>query len=108
MAYTGPAVNIANWIKNGTTTATYSGGSVTIPKAAVSAATGTIVKDVNYADDIRDFLVATLDSVAKTYAAQTGTALPTNFSVIKAYINNKVQFVVSVTTNGDLDFPTLG
>lgn len=107
MAYTGPAVNIANWIKNGATTATYASGAVSVPKAAVVAATGTAIKDTNYSDDIRDFLVATLDSVYKVYAEQTGTAKPTGFVISKAIVDGKIQYVVRISTNGDVDFPAL-
>lgn len=116
MAYTGPAVGVANWIKNGANTATYQAATgtpsvaakgVIVPLASVALSSGTVIKDTNYTDDIRDFLVGTLDSVYNVYSAQTGTAIPTNFIIQKALSSNKVQYIVTVTTNGDVDFPTL-
>jgi len=107
MAYTGPAANVANWIKNGSTTATYSAQNVTVPVGAVSLASGTIIKNTNYSDDVRDFLVGVLDSVAYVYAAQTLTAIPSTFSVTRVIGSSQVQYLVTVSTNGDVDFPTL-
>ena len=109
MPYTGPAANVANWIKNGANAAAYTatGGVVTVEAADVAAASGTIIKLANYGDDIRDFLTAVLDSVYKVYSAQTGTAIPATFKVQKALLTGKVQFVVTIDTNGDIDFSAL-
>lgn len=108
MPYTGPAAGVANWIKLGANTADYnSTGKVVTVEGQDVAGTGAIIVDANYGDDIRDFLVAVLDSVYKVYAAQTGDAIPTNFSIQRSITSTKIQFVVSVNIVGDVDFPAL-
>lgn len=103
-----PAVGVANWIKGGSSgTGTYSGGTVSIPSAAVTNTTGTMVPTSLYSDDIRDFLVATLDAVYKTYAALATADKPTTFQVQRNISSTSVQYTVVVTTsNLATDFPT--
>jgi hypothetical protein len=101
-----PAVGVANWIKIGSTAASYSTGTVTIANGAVTAATGTIIKTANYADDIRDFLVAVLDRVFVTHNALASGDKPTTFNIQRALTGTQVQYVVTVNIAGDVDFPT--
>jgi hypothetical protein len=105
-----PNVGIANWIKNGANVAAAAGTppTVTIEAVDVVASTGTIIATAQYADDIRDFLVATLDRVFATYSALATADKPTTFAIQRALTGSQVQYVVTVTTNGNVDFPTWG
>jgi hypothetical protein len=45
--------------------------------------------------------------ITKVYAAQTGDGIPASFKVQRVLTGNQVQFIVTVNTNGDVDFPAL-
>jgi hypothetical protein len=120
MAYIGPGAGVENWIKISSTTASHYATSqsvtvtakgVVVPVGAVALSSGTIITATNYSNDIRDFLVGTLDSVYKVYSALTAgatdTQIPSNFSVARVINSTSVQYLVTVNTNGDVDFPTL-
>lgn len=100
-----PSVSVSEWVKTGTASATYTSGTVTVPMNAV-VGDGTIIAAENYSDDIRDFIVAVLDSVYNTYISSTVGDRPTSFSVGRVLSSTKLQYVVSVTiSESTVDFP---